>query len=63
MEGEILMRSTREAQASRLEAASEQLGDVLEGLDLNRDRTFAEAVVEAVSATERARRLGVETEG
>ena len=51
----MLVRSVGDA--SRLGTAAEQLGDVLEGLDLERDRAFAEAVVEAVSATERAYRM------
>ena len=58
MEGEATIRFERRDVASKLAVAYDHLADVLETIDMERDRELAEAVCAAVTATDHAR--GVE---
>lgn len=60
MEGAHRFGVEAEGPAAQLAVAGDRLEDALEGMDLADDRTLAEAVVEAVVATERAYRLAAE---
>lgn len=57
MEGEYAVRSEPAKRRARLDLAAEHLEDALEDVDMERDPALAEAVVTAVSATHRARRV------
>lgn len=57
MQAEPLVRSDGPARKDQLATASEQLGEVLEDIDLTNERMLADAVLEAVKATDRAYRL------
>lgn len=57
MQAEPLARSDRPARKDQLATTSEQLGEVLEDIDLTNERVLADAVLEAVKATDRAYRL------
>lgn len=60
MVGESVIQLGGDDTAFRLAAAYEHLGDVLETVDFETDRELADAVVDAVAATDRAYRLETE---
>lgn len=57
MEGEYAVRAETAQQRARLDLAAEHLADVLEEVDMEHDPALADAVVAAVSATDRARHV------